>query len=551
MDSRVVTGGFPRRRRVVVGIMVLALLLVGLVTTAAANDYTPSGTIVSDSGFRPATNGYSFENYTNDSNPENLNAESMRKLFGPGVCMSGGGESGGCTLTPPARTWKETQNKSMAGGHCEGFAVTASLFYAGLGEPSDPSPFGAGTVPALSLTGNAPLQNHIAYGYVFQALPSISTAKVNGSPSEVLDALIAALPSKEPMVLGVYKRGFVGGHAITPLAVEDRGGGMFAVLVYDNNYPNVIREVDIDRNANTWNYKASTNPGEQADLYEGDATTKTLEIEYARNGLGTQPCPFCGGAGDSPRKPARLARDDGGSGQAQLFLQGDARDGQHSDVTIVDGDGNTTGCTGTGDDRECTSDIPGVELVPTKLEEGGVDVWNESAPPMFDLPSDLPFEVDFDAGALDGPANEGFSLVRDGVTFTLEDLHLGEGDEQQVNVGEKDIAMSNGADHQINPTIGYDDLAAGDGYEVTVRATGVDPDSELDLTARPGRKSLQLDFDGSRREDVRVITTVTRTRDDGKVDKARSRPTTIDGGDGGRLSYGDKAFRDGKLELDL
>jgi hypothetical protein len=313
----------------------------------------------------------------------------------------------------------------------------------------------------------------------------------------------------------------------------------------------VIREVDIDRNANTWNYKASTNPGEQADLYEGDESTRTLEIEYARNGLGTQPSPFCGGGGGAERKPARAARDEAGGGQAQLFWQGDARDGQHSDVTIADEDGNTAGCTGSGDDRECTSDIPGVDLVPVKAEEGGVDVWNESSPPMFDLPADLPFEVDFDAQDLDGSADEGISLVRDGVSFTLDDLHLKEGDEQQVNVGDKDIAMDNGSDHPINPTIGYDDLTSGDGYEVTVRATGIDSDAELDLTARPGRRALQLDFDGSGREDVRVITTVTRTSADGDVDKARSRPTTIDGGDGGRLSYGKRAFRDGKLELDV
>ena len=87
------------------------------------------------------------------------------------------------------------------------------------------------------------------------------------------------------MVLGRLQARLHGGHAITPLAIEDRGEDKFAVLVYDNNFPNTIREVDIDTAANTWNYTASTNPSEEAALYEGDASTKTLEVEYARNGL--------------------------------------------------------------------------------------------------------------------------------------------------------------------------------------------------------------------------------------------------------------------------
>lgn len=532
------SGGFAA------GVALIALLLWLCAGTASANDYTPSGTIVSDSGFRPATNGYSFENYTNDANPENLNAEGMRKLFGADVCMNGGNAEGGCTLIPAARTWKEAQNKSMGGGHCEGFAVTASLFYAGLGEPASPDPFGASTVPALALDGNTGLQAHIAYGYVFQSLSSVSTTKVNGSPSEVLDALIAALPSREPMVLGVYKRGFVGGHAITPLAVEDRGGGNFAVLVYDNNFPNVIREVTIDRNANTWNYKASTNPGEQADLYEGDASTRTLEVEYARRGLGVQPCPFCGGGGASRKAPRA---DDPEIAEAQLFWEGDPRDGEHSEFSIVDEDGNAAGCDGTEDERECVSEIPGVGLVPRKLD--GVDVWNESSPPAFDVPRHLSFEAQFDATDLEGDADEGFSLVRNGVSFTVEDLRLSQDDEQQVGVEDKGLTMENGADHSIDPTLSYGDIAGGDGYEVKLRTSDLDEGSTLDLEIRPGRRALKLDFEAGEDEDARVTTIVTRTGDDGEVDKARSRPAKIDGGESGRLSYSDKAMRDGKLEL--
>jgi hypothetical protein len=529
-------------------VAVVMVLAAAWAASASANPYTPNGTIVAESGFRPDANGYSFPNYGNENDPQNLDAASMIKLFGAGVC-AGDVQDGTCTLTPGARTWKEAQNKGMGGGHCEGFAISSSLFYAGLGDPPTPTPFGAPTVPGLSLDGNKALQAQIAYTFVFQFLPAVSTTKVNGSPTEVLAALSAALPSKEPLVLGVYKRGFKGGHAITPLAIEDRGEGKFAVLVYDNNFPNTIREVDIDQNANTWNYVASTNPSEPAAQYEGDASSKTLEVEYAKNGLGTQPCPFCGGGGGGRPTPRGLVSE--GGQPAQLFWEGDPRDGQHSDVSIVDGDGNVAGITGSGDDAEITSEIPGVDVVPSKLGgDQGVDVWNESAPPVFDLPQGLSFEVDLNGRELDGSANEGFSLVRDGVTFTLDDLRLESDDNQQVQIGDKNLAVENAADHDVSPTMGYDDVEGGKGYEVTLRTSGLDADSTLDLTARPGQHRLKLELDAGGDDDAKVTAVVSRTGANGEAKKAKTRPTTIDAGEHGTITYSDKALRDGKLELD-
>jgi hypothetical protein len=532
------------------GSVILAVAILGASggTAATANPYTPSGTIVAESGFRPDTNGYSFPNYGNEGGPQNLSAASMLKLFGAGVC-AGAVEGDTCTLSPPADAWREAQNKGMGGGHCEGFAITSSFFYAGVGDPSTPTPLGADTVPGLSGTSPA-VQENIARAFVLQFLPALSTTKVNGSPAGVLAALGAGLASREPMVLGVYQRGFKGGHAITPLAIEDRGGGNFAVLVYDNNFPNTIREVGIDLNANTWNYVASTNPSEAAALYEGDADSKTLEVEYARNGLGIQPCPFCGG-GVSAR-PARRGVPTGTDQQGQLIWQVDPRDGQHSDVSITDGDGNVAGITGNGDDAQITTEIPGVEVVPTKLGgDTGVDVWNQSAPPVFDVPSDLSFQANLGANGLEGSDNEGFTLVRDGVTFTLDDLRMEDGDDQQVEIGDKTIAMDNGADHEVSPTLSYDAITGAAGYEVTLKTSGLDADSTFDLTAKPGQHKLKLDFEGGDDDEAKVTAVVSRTDASGGVDKAHTKATTIDGGEDGSVSYGDRALSDGRLQLKL
>ena len=93
--------------------------------------------------------------------------------------------------------------------------------------------------------------------------------------------------------MGIYKRDRTGGHAITPYAVEDRGDGVYWIMVYDNNYPGAARAIEVNTKTDTWNYSGSTNPAEAAGKYEGDAETKTLELAPIAPRLGQQDCPFC------------------------------------------------------------------------------------------------------------------------------------------------------------------------------------------------------------------------------------------------------------------
>ena len=65
--------------------------------------YTPTGPLVADSGFRPATNGFSFENYRppppGAALRPDLTPDNVRKLFGDAVCVNVAG--GRCALTHP------------------------------------------------------------------------------------------------------------------------------------------------------------------------------------------------------------------------------------------------------------------------------------------------------------------------------------------------------------------------------------------------------------------------------------------------------------------
>src|SRR5437764_7237249 len=253
-------------------------------------DYNPTGALVADNGFRPDKNGFPFENYTNDGNPQNLAPADVAQMFGDQVCSSGSGES--CQLTPPAQQWMDESNKSMAGGHCEGFSVDAIRMYKGSLKPDD---FGANDPAGLQL--QPPLQSEIDKGFVTQDFPAVKAAVVEGTPNQILDKLLEVLKSKSDYyTIGIYKfenGARTGRHAVTPFAVEDKGDGKMNVLIYDNNYPGKTRMIQFDRNADTWSYDASTNPNNPSEEYKGDAQTKTINLEPESVSEGQQPCPFC------------------------------------------------------------------------------------------------------------------------------------------------------------------------------------------------------------------------------------------------------------------
>ncbi|MCU1676938.1 MAG: hypothetical protein JWM93_1696, partial [Frankiales bacterium] len=100
-----------------------SLLGDGTDSACNATSYEPTGAIVADSGFRPDADGFSFENYGNDVEPQNMTPYEVEDIFGKEVCVRGEGTS--CVLTPLAAKWMATQNDAMAGGHCMGFSVAA------------------------------------------------------------------------------------------------------------------------------------------------------------------------------------------------------------------------------------------------------------------------------------------------------------------------------------------------------------------------------------------------------------------------------------------
>ena len=382
----------------------LVLLILVLVTAGPAEAQSTGGAYVADLGFRAGVHGFSFENYGRAPDSD-LKADDLRRLFGDQVCASTA--SGRCTLTPAGKEWMAKVNSAMQGGHCEGLAVLSLLMYLG---KAAPEAFGGSTANQLLLPGNEALQREIAYWWATQATVPAGPSEITTlTPSEVLDTLIDAFDARgESFTLGVLKRTAPrGGHAILPWAVQDRGGGLFWIMVYDNNWPNAELHVEVDRGADTWRYVASTNPSEPGSLYEGDAGTFTLTLTPTSPRLLQQTCPFCA--------PGPNAASGGFN---QLWLEGDGH------ILLTDGQGRRYGYDG----GQLVREIPGVKHSFAKT----INAWDDDDDPMYYVPVGLHVAITIDGSELSAAGEADLILIGPGYDLAVEGIELAPGQKDMV-----------------------------------------------------------------------------------------------------------------------
>jgi hypothetical protein len=482
--------------------------------------YVPEGELVADSGFRPEIDGFAFENYGNDVGPQNMTPANMETLFGEQVCLSGTGEE--CELVPAAKEWMDNQNEGMAGGHCQGFSVTALRMW---NEDLDQEDYGADTTAGLEIVDNAPLQSTIAEHFVYQFLPPIVEARVKGTPSEVLDTLTEALNSGEELyTLGVYKPDLSGGHAITPFAVEDKGDGQFAILVYDNNFPGLTRAVEVNTNDDTWSYVSGTNPDDLGQVYEGDAETQTLELDPTKPGDELQPCPFCAGdpaAEGEEGKGSVLAEDEQ---YTEITLGGDPRN--HPHLVFTDDEGNRTGVVG----GKMLQEIPDVEVVKTYATQN----WEGAPEPRYRLPEGADYTISVDGTALDKPATTSIDLVGNGLVIEIDDIKIKPGQKDEMALpGGYGITYQTNGDDGVAPSM-FAGLVEDDAaYNFAASAVGLKKGSTISLLVEQEEKVVILDSTGSEGEDganAIFILQLTKADADGNVAQWQNAELELDGG---------------------
>lgn len=437
-----------------------------------------SGTYVSDLGFRPDANGFAFPNYGGDSGATNLTPNDIQRMFGDQACVSI--QDGQCTLTPPGEQQLQQINGSMNGGHCEGMAVLSNLFYTG---QLDPNKFGAASVPQLQIAGNELLQREIAYWFTTQYTQPARGTILKQTPSGVLNTLLTSLAAGptggDQFAVGIYKRDRSGGHAITPYAVEDRGNGIFWIMVYDNNYPDQARAVEVDTTSDTWNYVGSTNPAESEGRYEGDASTFTLELAPIGSRLGLQNCPFC----DTPvaaRVGGALMRQANQPQYNQIWLEGDA------DLLITDAKGRSVGFKNGVFINEITGSL-------TNANKFGVNVWDTNAEPVYYIPTDVDFTISIDGSRLTKPANSTVTMIGPGYALEVSDIILEPGQVDTLDVSPDGSLLSYRTESGETPfmLVAIETDAAD--YQFGVYGEKMAPGEALNLSLDTKKGSLSID----------------------------------------------------------
>ena len=234
--------------------------------------------------FQPNPDGYSFSNYGNSHNWEDdLGAADLINMFGASKVCASGSTPADCVLTSSAEAWRYNMLDMAGGGHCEGMAVTSLRFYEEqtyYTGNTDPGDFQAGAQETYDLTRDQTIDNYIAYYFVLQDVEEIwvptGQIRTNNTPKQILELVRQELQGgSDPYTMGIYQYEggqYKWGHAITPYAIEDQGGGDYWLYVYDNNYPNQERHIVFDTDADTWTYVTGYG------TYQGDASTHSLDL---------------------------------------------------------------------------------------------------------------------------------------------------------------------------------------------------------------------------------------------------------------------------------
>jgi uncharacterized repeat protein (TIGR01451 family) len=261
----------------------------------------PGGQFEASISLRANPHGFVFENWGGnkyDDSTDFDNATLIRMFGAQNVCHSGS-TAQDCVLTAAARQWRDAQLESVRGGHCYGMAVGAQRFFVNADSPAN---YQAGAANTYALQPDAPVRAHISEMARTQALvPADGSSdqwiyKQGKKPSEILELIRQRFQQNpnDPYVLGFFMAG-KGGHAVTPYGIENKGGGIYWLHFYDNNWPDKDRYMIFDTNAETWLYDfAALNPSVPADPWNGNTATDSLALRpTSAHKLSGWACPFC------------------------------------------------------------------------------------------------------------------------------------------------------------------------------------------------------------------------------------------------------------------
>jgi hypothetical protein len=456
---------------------------------ASDTNSSANGSMIADSGFDVKIDGFSFENYGNAKGVSNLKANDMRRMFGDKVCTRIKNDK--CTLTSPARQWMKEINAAMDGGHCEGMAVTSLTMFHKI---EDPNTFGAPKTNDLAFDGNTPLQETIAYWWATQSTEPTMSSMITGKPSDIIKLLAASLSQGQNAdtfySIGIYMADGTGGHAVTPVSITDLGDGKVGLNIYDNNWPNELRTINVDTNAETWSYQASTNPDEQESLYSGD----TLELTPSKARLETQDCDFCGGKGSKNTT----------KGAMNTFILSSS--GMASSAGGASGMGTSLFVTPDNkrigyQNGKLINEIPGASV---KIFRGAATLWSKSGLPVFRIPKGVTTTLQL---ANDPKYKYSVTAYGDGKVVKVSELDVSATKASAVYFGSKVGSVKIKSAVKTTPDIYVGDEENASNKDSATQFSNVDisEDGEFDVTFDEETDQFTVDGDVSGDFDLDVI----------------------------------------------
>ena len=453
---------------------------------ASDTNSSANGSMIADSGFDVKTDGFSFENYGNVKGVSNLKANDMRRMFGDKVCTRIKNDK--CTLTSPARQWMKEINAAMDGGHCEGMAVTSLTMFHKI---EDPNTFGAPRTNDLALDGNTSLQETIAYWWATQSTEPTISSMITGKPSDIIKLLAASLSQGQNAdtfySIGIYMADGTGGHAVTPVSITDLGDGKVGLNIYDNNWPNELRTINVDTNAETWNYQAAINPDAQESLYSGT----TLELTPSKARLEIQDCGFCGGKGSKNTTKGAMNT---------FILNSDAVVSSASDIGTAlfeTPEGKRIGY----QNGKLINEIPGASV---KIFKGAATLWSKFGLPIIKTPAGVATTL-----RLANDPNHKYSVVAfgDGKVVKVSKLDVSATKASTIYFGNKIGSVKIKSAVKTTPDIYIGDEENANNKDSATQFSNVDisEDGEFDVTFDEETDQFTVDGDVTGDFDLDVI----------------------------------------------
>ena len=486
-----------------------------------------------DLGFRPETNGFSFENYGNENGIQNLTPASMQQMFGKQVCATQGEA---CILTPPAERWMEETNKGMNGGHCEGMAALSLLLYLDNAKVDE-----FGKAPDLTLQGNTKLQHEIAYWFATQGVAPTAPSEIKDkTPVDILNLLTEGLKSTNSpnYTMGIYQQGYKGGHAITPYAIEELGNDKVAVLVYDNNHPKLERRVEIDRNANTWQYNASTKPGEAEAEYVGNAESKTLTLTPTSPRLQQQQCDFCGNAESASNGSEEVIAKSKAIATGkfnQIFLEGD------SDLLITNGSSKIG-----YENGKFINAFPGAFFIPMK----SANLWEDDEEPLYNIPLGTPFTMTLQSSSeTKGKEPTEVVMIGPGYDVGLSGIKVAVGQKDSIQFGANGRSLAYKPSNPESPNILFGIATDKDDYEFELDDVEIDAGGILSADLDNGKGRLGIKIADTKQE--ASFNLILSRIDSQREQTFEGEGLTLDSGNTLYLDYAKWTGNGGKLTIEL